>query len=348
MATPIRSIRGTLALLSIKGIGSQSFYSLASEFESIEEYFSAELMPKRGASLDSSFEKNLLNQILSHADYIIERSIKLGVEIYNPYSQFYPAWLRSVHDKPPVLYVKGKLDSTVRCVACVGTREPSAFGASVAARISEMFASSGWTVVSGLAIGVDSISHEAALRAKGHTIAVLANGLDSVYPKKNERLAEEIVESGGALVSEQPFGAPAIPRNLVQRDRLQSGMSVATVVMQTDVVGGTMHTVRSTLMQNRMLVVPVPPTEYRRDDKSRGNIALLEMPGNELADQLKAEGDLRQLLTRRFGNRPVALPIHGKEDYSMLLNALENSVMDSEVLRNELLYSKRNHQIRLF
>src|SRR4029077_18875204 len=93
-------------------------------------------------------------------------------------------------------------------------------------------------IVSGLALGVDTLCHEAALSLGGHTVAILANGLDSVYPAQNKELAERILSAGGALVREQPLGTPALPRNLVARDRLQSGMSAATIVMQTDLIGG--------------------------------------------------------------------------------------------------------------
>lgn len=125
-------------------------------------------------------------------------------------------------------------------------------------RIVEQLVNADWTIVSGLALGIDSVAHAATLGKKGRAIAVLAGGLDNVYPKENTRLAEEILASGGALVSEQPFGVPAIPRNLIQRDRLQSGLSVGTFVMQTDVKGGSMHTVRYTLQQERLLFAPVP------------------------------------------------------------------------------------------
>ena len=124
--------------------------------------------------------------------------------------------------------------------------------------------------VSGLALGVDTLCHEAALEAGGHTVAILANGLDSVYPGQNRELAARILAAGGALLSEQPLGAPALPRNLVARDRLQSGMSAATIVMQTDLIGGTMHTVRYAVLQGRPLIAPVPQGTHADAPKSRG------------------------------------------------------------------------------
>jgi DNA processing protein len=104
-------------------------------------------------------------------------------------------------------------------------------------RLVDLLVEHQWGIVSGLARGIDAESHQAALANDGYTVAVLANGLDRIYPAGNRDLAEEIVERGGALVSEQPFGVPARPANLIQGCRLQSGMSLATVVMQTDLSG---------------------------------------------------------------------------------------------------------------
>jgi DNA processing protein len=193
----------------------------------------------------------------------------------------------------------------------------------VARRIAGLLAERGWSIISGLALGVDAIAHEAALAARGHTVAVLANGLDAVYPKKNAELADRILAAGGAWLSEQPFGTPAIARNLIQRDRLQSGMSVATIVMQTDVVGGSMHTVRYTLMQGRRLVAPVPPGAHADEPKSRGIVALTQKTGAELARAVEASGAYAQLLMREFAREAVAMALKGRDDYEEFVRMLE-------------------------
>lgn len=241
----------------------------------------------------------------------------------------YPSWLRAIPDRPSVLYVRGKLPRDRRCVACVGTRFPSVFGKLVARRLSNFLAARGWSIVSGLAHGVDTLCHEGALEVGGHTVAVLANGLDTVYPQQNAALAERILASGGSLLSEQPPGTAALPRYLTRRNRLQSGMSAATVVMQTDIVGGTMHTARYTLLQGRLLVAPVPQGAHAAEPKSRGLLALTQYAGTDLARLLEATGGLAELLEKRFADQPVALPIAGRNDYAKLLDALERA-LDSE------------------
>jgi DNA processing protein len=197
------------------------------------------------------------------------------------------------------------------------------FGQAAARGISKFLASHGWSIVSGLAMGVDTLCHEAALEVGGHTVAVLANGLDTVYPRQNTALAERILAAGGALLSEQPLGTAAIPRNLVARDRLQSGMSAATVVMQTDLTGGSMHTVRYTLLQSRQLIAPVPQGAHANEPKSRGILALTQHPGSDLARLIGARTAYADFLMRRFADHPVAMPLTNRGGYGELHAVLE-------------------------
>ncbi len=247
------------------------------------------------------------------------------IRTLTPADPEYPPWLLSIPERPPVIYVRGHLPPDHRCVACVGTRQPSAFGKAAARGISKFLAEHGWSIVSGLAVGVDTLSHEGALEADGHTIAVLANGLDSVYPRQNTGLAERILAAGGALLSEQPPGTPALPKHLFRRNRIQSGMSAGTVVMQTDIVGGTMHTARYTLLQDRLLVAPVPQGEHAAEAKSRGLLALTQQTGTDLSRLFEAKGSLEKILLQKFADRPAAMPLAGRKDYAALLEALEAS-----------------------
>lgn len=238
----------------------------------------------------------------------------------------YPSWLRRIQDRPPVVYVRGQLPPDRRCVACVGTRQPSTFGKLAAHGISRFLAAHGWSIVSGLAIGVDTLCHEGALEAGGHTVAVLANGLDSVYPRQNTALAERILAAGGALLSEQPHGTPALPKHLFRRNRIQSGMSAGTVVMQTDIVGGTMHTARYTLLQGRLLFAALPQGAHAEEPKSRGLVALTQRTGADLSGLFEAKDAYAKLLARKFADQPVALPLAGREDYAKLLDDLEATI----------------------
>jgi DNA processing protein len=186
-------------------------------------------------------------------------------------------------------------------------------------------------IVSGLARGIDAVSHRATLAKDGYTVVVLGSGLDKVYPAENRALAEEIVERGGALVSEQPFGVPGRPVNLIRGCRLQSGLSVATIVMQTGLAGGSMHTVRFALAQGRLLVAPVPCGKLAEVPKNQGLIALTESTGAQLADLLEVSGDSRRILLGRLAELAPAFPVRGRADYPELLRKLGQRLPASEV-----------------
>jgi len=284
-----------------------------------------------GEALASIRDRDAWTRAQSRAEAILEQAARLSVQVLTVADNSYPENLRAIPDRPMVLYVKGQLKPGRHAVACIGTRQPSSFGEKATRGIVSALVSRDWSIVSGLALGVDSIAHETAIAHKGHTVAILGNGLDAVYPKKNTALAEKILALGGALVSEQPFGAPAVPRNLVQRDRLQTGMSAGTIVMQTDLVGGSMHGVRFTLMQGRMLFVPVPQGEHRKESKSRGILALAEKTGIELTRLVKTQNDYERLLRSGYANRPVAIPIGSRDDYDEVLRALEHSCQRAPV-----------------
>ena len=329
-----RTPLGLLTLLNLRGVGRQTAPKLAARFPVLREVLDAP-----DSDIDSlvpaAARKTLRDQQLwataheaGHA--VLAAAVKQNVGVLSFYDDEYPGLLRRIPDPPPVLFVKGVLRRSFRNVACVGTRNPTHFGVEVARRMVRMLVDHDFGIVSGLAIGIDSESHRQAVENGGYTVAVLANGLDSIYPSENRELAQSILEGGGALVSEQPPGSRAFAQNLIQRDRLQSGMSLATFVFQTDVVGGTMHTVRFTLTQGRLLFAPVPPSKYAIEEKSRGIRAIVEKNGLELADILKASGPYRELLTTRFTNLPPAIGVNGVTDYPTIIENLERSAKDVE------------------
>ncbi len=238
---------------------------------------------------------------------LLHEYAEAGVSVITYFDDAYPPLLRQIPDPPPVLYVRGDLGpvSDPRAVAVVGTREPSQFGVTAAKQLTTALACDGWVIVSGLAKGIDSLAHQAALDADGRTVAILGNGLDRIYPRENTSLANAIVENGGALVSELPFGAPPIARNLIQRDRLQSGMSGAVVIAQTAAKGGTLHTARFAAEQRRRIFCPEPRSE---NGKSEGLRVLLEKPANHLDRYLPAWRSAQRLCAG-LGEHPLARPV---------------------------------------
>lgn len=187
----------------------------------------------------------------------MEQVRRAGISVLTWHDSEYPRLYRQIDDPPPILYVRGSLapDDENR-VTVVGTREPSAYGKQAARDLSGSLVSAGIAIVSGLARGIDGVAHKAALDAGGRTLAVMGSGLDVVYPPEHRHLTEQIVEHG-AVISEYPLGSKPEARHFPRRNRLLSGLSLGTLVIEAGEGSGTLSTVRFALEQNReVLCVP--------------------------------------------------------------------------------------------
>jgi DNA processing protein len=179
-----------------------------------------------------------------------ERMSKSGTDFLTPRDPSYPGLLRQIHDPPIGLYRRGGYDFERTCVAIVGTRRATLYGKEVAWSLGAELGRLGFCVVSGLARGIDTAAHEGALSVAGKTVGVLGTGPDAVYPPENGVLFRRIKENG-ALLSEFPFGRPAIRQSFPMRNRVVSGMSAAVVVVESAVDGGAMITARFAGEQGR-------------------------------------------------------------------------------------------------
>lgn len=210
---------------------------------------------------------------------IISRSSDMGIGVVSRYAEEFPKNLLGTVTEdgkpsvPTILYYRGNLSVTRKpALAIIGTRNPTEAGKTAGQYYARAFASIGINIVSGLALGCDTAGHLGALNAGGATTAFLAHGLDSVYPQENKNLAEDIVSRGGLLLSEYPIGTQVNRYNLVARDRLQAGLSDATLVVQTGEKGGTMHAVKATFAARKQVFV----IDYSTDqgEKTTGNTML--------------------------------------------------------------------------
>jgi len=166
----------------------------------------------------------------------------------------YPERLKEIYDPPPVLWVRGEVRLLKRpSIAVVGTRHPSPYGSGIAEMLSRDLAARGLLIVSGMARGIDTAAHKGALIARRPTVAVWGTGVDVVYPKENKKLAEEILSTGGAIVSELPMGTFPAPQNFPRRNRILSGLSIAVLVVEAAENSGTRVTARCASEQNRDL-----------------------------------------------------------------------------------------------
>lgn len=201
----------------------------------------------------------------------------------------YPELLKEIADFPRRLYYHGDLSvAKQRCVAIVGTRKATAVGRETARRFARELAAAGLPIVSGLALGVDTAAHEGALEASGRTIAVLGNGIDWVYPRQNKGLAERILETGGALVSEYPPGTDAFPSNFLARNRIVSGLASGIIIIEAPRNSGSLVTANFALEQNREVFVVPGPLNHENyigsHDLIRAGARLVAKPEDVLED----------------------------------------------------------------
>ena len=225
---------------------------LESHFGSLERAWVAGLGELKAAGIDNKTANAVISQRASISpDDEVARLERAGIKFMNWHDPAYPIRLKEISDPPPVLYLRGEvLPEDERSVAVVGTRKPTAYGREAADSLARELARSGVTVVSGLARGIDAIAHRAALEAGGRTIAVFGSGLDVIYPWEHARLAHEISQSG-ALVSEYPLGTRPKANHFPMRNRIMSGMTLGTLVVEAPKPSGALVTVRHALEQNR-------------------------------------------------------------------------------------------------
>lgn len=183
---------------------------------------------------------------LDKARYILERQAKAGVVTIPYYADEYPRHFCGLgNDAPPLIHVLGNRELLNRedNVTIIGSRAANRDGLAAASRMAEQIGGAGHVVISGLAEGCDTAAHRGCLDAGGQTVAIVASGLDIVYPKSNKALQDEILANGGAILSEHPFGVKANPTRLVARCRMQVVLTQSVIVAQCPVVSGTMYAV---------------------------------------------------------------------------------------------------------
>jgi DNA processing protein len=251
-----------VALARVPQIGRARIALLEAHFGQLEDAWKASAAALQDAGLSGS----TLSALLAARDKLspaaeMEQLDRQGVLALTWHDDAYPAGLKEIFDRPPVLYVRGQLSAAdAWAVAVVGTRRATVYGRQAAEELSEGLARNNVTVVSGLARGIDSIAHKTALKAGGRTIAALACGLDMVYPPENLNLAQEILEHG-ALVSDYPLGTQPRSEFFPRRNRIMVGLSLGILVVEGDLKSGALITARQALDENRE-VFAVPGSIY--------------------------------------------------------------------------------------
>lgn len=242
------------------GVGPRAATKLLERFGSADAVFHArrpelESLRLKPETIESIMKREFHDKAITE----LERVKAAGGDILILDDGSYPDLLREIADPPMMLYVRGDWQACFEqpCVGVIGSRNCSTYGKNASEMLSRELASRGITIVSGLARGIDTLAHRGAIDGKGRTVAVLGTGIDGVYPRENTRLAQEIIDSGGAIVSQFPLGTPPLKDNFPYRNRIISGLSLGVLIIEASERSGSLITARLAMEQNReVMAVP--------------------------------------------------------------------------------------------
>jgi DNA processing protein len=293
-----------LALRRVRGVGPRISRLLLEHFHSADQIFAASEAELSAAGIPRTTARNIgqFNDFAPLEQELCELR-RIGGKLVKWTDAEYPANLRHVSDPPPYFMLRGTITADdPRLIAVVGARAASDAGRRMARRLGLELAGKGFTVVSGLARGIDCEAHQGALDGRGKTLAVMGCGIDIVYPPENRKLADAMIENGGALMSELALGTPPIPENFPSRNRLISGLCLGVIVVEAAERSGSLITARMALDQNRQVfAVPGSPLT----GKTRGSNRLLK-DGARLVECVE---DVIEELVPQLVTRPRILSV---------------------------------------
>src|SRR5216683_1091347 len=312
-------IRDWVELNMTPGIGPRAAAKLLERFGSAEAVYSAtraELEQLR--LIPEAIDTIIARDLQATAEAEIRAVRKLGGDILVLDDGVYPALLREIYDPPIALYVKGAWSQCLDqpCIAIVGSRKCSTYGQNASLMLARDLAQRGVTVVSGFARGIDAAAHRGALEAGGRTIAVLGTGIDEIYPRDHKKLSEEVLDGGGAMVTQFPLRTPPVSENFPYRNRIISGLSLGVVVVEAAENSGSLITARLAIEQNRE-VFAVPGNITSRT--SFGTNYLIKGAGAKLVQQWQ---DIAAELPPQIAARLLPPPLGQKKKEKSLADQL--------------------------
>ena len=321
------STKELLILSQVERIGDVKLRQMISQFSSLEEIFSAPFArleyltsPSLAKSLIEFRKNSHYEKAIQFSEEQFSKADKLGATILSISSNEYPEQLKQIYDAPIFLFVWGNIIHNDKySLAIVGTRTPTNYGKQVCENFTKDFSKLGITIISGLAYGVDTIAHKTALADGTRTIAVLAGGIDKLYPQENLELAKHISENG-AVISEFPFGTKPDAFNFPRRNRIISGLSLGTLLIESKIGGGGMITAELALDQNKE-VFAIPGAI--NNEKSEGCNVLIKEGRAKLAQT--PDDVLKEL---EYKLRPILKSIEQKPVQEISLTLFEKKIFD--------------------
>ncbi len=315
----------------VKGIGAVRMRALLSYFDSLEDAWNAPPEQLQEAGLSPKLAE-LIAKVRASVDLerVWNQFEKQGIAILTWDDELYPPRLKEIEQPPPVIYVRGEITLDDHfAVAIVGTRRVTAYGRQIAEELASFLAGQGITVVSGLARGVDAVAHSAALKAGGRTIAVLGSGVDKIYPPEHSQMAGKMMKQG-ALVSDYAVGTAPESSNFPPRNRIISGLSMATVVVEAGETSGALITAEFAAEQGRE-VFAVPGSILA--PQSKGANKLIQNGAHPLLSPQDLMQALNLTRAGEFKAARKAIPADALE--AQLLSALGAEPLHVDEIRNQ-------------
>lgn len=311
-------------------IGPTRFAQLRRAFASLQEAWESSGQQLR----QIGFDDKLVNEIILHrqqtdVNQTYQEIQNLKLNITTAASQDYPKLLKEIADPPPVLYWRGNWQClNFPCLATVGARRMTSYGQQVVAKLIPTLAQAGLTIISGLAYGIDAACHQATVMSGGKTVAVLASGLDQIYPSANRHLAQKILEAGGLLLSEFAPGTPPLKQHFPIRNRIIAGLARATLVIEAATTSGALITAKQALEYNRD-VFAVPGSIL--GELSIGTNELIKLGATPV---VKAEDILYSFNLKPQEQASASRPLFGVE--AQIVALLKNEPLHSDEIARSL------------
>lgn len=316
-------------LLEVEGIGPGKFRNLLARFRTTDKVLSADyksLIEVEGISTYLAGRIQRINSRYNEFNDLVkielEKLSRLNASVVTVWDQEYPSVLKKIYDPPLILYTIGNYEENdIYSIAVVGTRQPTNYGKVQTERIASDLVQQGITIVSGMARGIDSVAHYRTLRENGRTLAIIGSGLDVIYPPENRRLFEEICDRG-MIISEYPLGTQPDAQNFPKRNRIISGLSLGTVVIESGVSGGAMQTASFALDQGKEVFAVPGNLGVRQSEGTnlliqKGEAALIRSAEDVL---LELELKLKPLIGKNIPKRTEGLNLFEEKIITAISN----------------------------
>lgn len=328
----MKNLQYLLALHTIEGLGSVRLNALLNYFQDPQQAWQASKSELIKLGIPESVADACIQQRrkINPAEYVNSLQIN-KIKWLTIFDEKYPHLLKEITDPPIILYYQGEYDHwwDWRSVAVVGSRRMTGYGKVVTEKIVRELVFGSVTVVSGLATGIDTQAHKTTITEGGKTIAVLGGGLNSIYPSENNYLAKQIIEKGGALISEYPPDYASMPGNFPARNRIISGLCLAVIVVEAALDSGSLITAKLALEQGRdVYAVPGPITS----EVSKGSLMLIKEGAKLLVDTEELLDELGVTIAQQPSTSGIDLSLEEKQ----VVDLLENEQKHIDVITREL------------